>query len=64
MADIIDQANDTADLLLAAALQNQQRAGTITPVGTGFCLYCAVPVPPPRRWCDAECRNGWEAEQR
>lgn len=31
---------------------------------TGFCLYCGEPLSKGRRWCDAECRDEWESEQR
>lgn len=34
------------------------------PAFTGRCLYCTDPVPAPRRWCGAECRDDWEREQR
>lgn len=31
---------------------------------TGACLFCAEPLAPPRRWCDADCRGDWEREQK
>lgn len=31
---------------------------------TGYCLFCGEPVPPGRRWCDADCRDEWEREQK
>ena len=31
---------------------------------TGYCLYCGEPVEKGRRWCDADCRDGWEKEQK
>lgn len=34
------------------------------PVATGCCLYCGERLPKPMRWCDADCRNDWEAEQK
>lgn len=33
------------------------------PEATGFCLYCDEPVAPGLRWCNAECRNDWQAEE-
>jgi len=26
----------------------------------GACYWCGEPLPPPHRWCDAECRDEWE----
>ena len=26
----------------------------------GACYWCGEPLPPPQRWCDAECRDDWE----
>jgi hypothetical protein len=31
---------------------------------TGYCLTCGAPLPKGRRWCDAECRDEWEREQK
>lgn len=42
------------------ALQNRRPAG---PQPTGHCLYCEAPQPAGHRWCNAECRDGWEREQ-
>ena len=64
MADEIDKAQELNDLYLRAALQKQQQQSTVTPSGTGRCLYCDEPIPLDRRWCDASCRDGWEKEQR
>lgn len=31
----------------------------------GYCLYCYEPLlDSHRRWCNAECRDAWEKEQR
>lgn len=63
MADIIDKANDTADFLLSASLRNRQLGATVAPaVGIGMCLHCKSPITDNRRWCDADCRNGWELD--
>lgn len=64
MADIIDDANDTAEFFLAGALRSALSAATIAPAAKGACLYCDTPLPPDRRWCDHECRDLWEAEQK
>ena len=31
---------------------------------TGYCLFCGEPLPPGRRWCDKDCRDDWEREQK
>jgi len=28
----------------------------------GACYWCGEPLPAPRRWCDAACRDDWERE--
>lgn len=30
----------------------------------GQCLYCEMRVPAGHRWCDAACRDDWQAETR
>jgi hypothetical protein len=63
MADIIDDANQTAEFFLAAALQNlKQNASKETP-GVGACLNCGAAVEGEKRWCDADCRDQWQADQ-
>lgn len=60
VGDIIDNANEVADLFLQEALDN--RAGEAPPAN-GFCHFCAAPIARPQRWCDADCRADWEKEQ-
>ena len=31
---------------------------------TGYCLFCGEPLPKGRRWCNADCRDSWEKENR
>ena len=33
-------------------------------VATGFCLFCDEPLAPERRWCDAQCRDDWQSENK
>lgn len=64
MGDIIDQANDAADLFLRSALSKRQRNVTHTD-GIGLCLNCGADVEDTRkRWCDADCRDDWQKEQK
>lgn len=56
---------DEADLAQEEIEREQDRLMRIRrPVGpqsTGECLWCGEPLPDGRRWCDAECRDAWEA---
>lgn len=45
------------EMLLATNLQKDAEE-------TGFCLLCGEPLIPGRRWCDADCRDEWEREQK
>lgn len=66
MADIADEANKTADLFLDAALKNRAHSvvSATTQSGIGLCLNCGADVDGDRRWCDRECRDMWEQEQK
>jgi hypothetical protein len=64
MADEIDQINsmnETMQRHQGALLENSKRpeAGKHH---TGHCYYCDAPVDAPRCWCDADCRDAWQAE--
>lgn len=59
--DIIDQATAVTDLMREIGLQQRKPEG---PRETGACLHCEEPVPAGRRWCDAECRDQWQKDQR
>ncbi|MBS4049402.1 MAG: hypothetical protein KG075_23860 [Alphaproteobacteria bacterium] len=64
MADIIDQANDTADLFLRSSLLKRQQSAKDPPSGIGMCLSCGEDVEGERRWCDAGCRDDWQRRQK
>lgn len=63
MADFIDDANETAELFLQAALRKSQGKGK-APLATGFCLNCQEKLAEGARWCDADCREDWEKRGR
>ena len=63
MSDHIDDANDTADFLLQLSLK-RKLATTAPATGTGHCLHCDAAITGARRWCDAACRDDYEAEQK
>ncbi|HSD36102.1 MAG TPA: hypothetical protein VLC92_01255 [Rhodocyclaceae bacterium] len=63
MADWIDQSVETAEQLAAVALAKRKPEG---PEPTGQCLCCGKPMrksKTPRRWCDADCRDDWQADE-
>lgn len=57
MADDIDLAQERDEKLLEAQISVRKPAG---PEATGACLCCEEPLPIPRRWCDADCRDDYE----
>jgi hypothetical protein len=64
MPDIIDDANATADLFLAAALSIRQQSAKVPTHGIGMCLNCGADVEGDRRWCDVDCRNQWDLDNK
>ena len=77
MADEIDLANTLAELELQSNLNKFSLMKG--PVGTGYCLYCEEQLHSDmevdhieagtfqddiRRWCDAECRDWWQDENK
>lgn len=59
--DDIDRAQNEVERTLAEALRRRSSPG---PVATGRCLYCDELVADAHRWCDTDCRGGWEREAR
>lgn len=64
MADIVDEANDKAAVLLAATLLNHRRKAIVATPGIGLCLNCGEDVEGERRWCSPDCRDDWQLEQK
>lgn len=58
--------SDTLDE--AAALEERERSFAQTirkpegPLATGRCLFCDELVADELRWCDALCRDAWQAD--
>lgn len=59
MADDADRAQQHIDAELAHLVARRRAEA---PAATGFCLHCGAVVDPPRRWCDADCRDDWQRE--
>lgn len=61
MSDIIDQANDVADIMLTSHL-SQRRASKLVPAGT--CHYCDELLPKiGQLFCGAECSEDFSREE-
>lgn len=64
MADEVDSADDIINTMLAAQIE-KARNPPETAAATGFCLFCGEPIAEQgRRWCDSDCRDYWEADNR
>lgn len=59
--DIIDQANEAAEMFNRAAISQRAPEG---PAATGFCFNCDARLAAKQRWCDAACRDDWAKAQR
>ena len=58
--DEVDIAERATEALMAARLAQVRERKDEAP-HTGHCLNCGEPLPAGRRWCDADCRDEWEA---
>jgi hypothetical protein len=64
MTDEIDQANEKVLAAQEEAIKAARRKVLqIEPIPTGRCLNCSKRVSTGRRWCDAACRDEYEAER-
>jgi len=61
IADPLDRAAAESENMLSAALSVRKPTG---PVANGECHFCFAPVADGHRWCDADCRDSWEKEQK
>lgn len=57
-----DRASEQEEQMREHALAQSRKASG--PAPKGACLYCGERLPIPMRWCDADCRNDWQEEQR
>ncbi len=58
--DFGDQAQDINERHTEESLKVRKPAG---PPECGICHYCEEPIIM-GRWCDTDCRDAWEAEQK
>lgn len=61
MTDIIDRGCEREALDRDIAIRLKKPRG---PIPTGFCATCRREVREGAQFCDAECREDWEREQR
>lgn len=61
VSDILDSADLITELFLRSALSRKQPEG---PRANGHCHFCQENIEWPNRWCDKDCLEDWEKEQR
>lgn len=62
--DDADRAEEKIEQALDDALAEVRRAQDKGPRAVGACNYCGEPLPDHMRFCDADCRDAWDHEQR
>ncbi len=62
--DDVDRAEQRIEEILEDALAEVRRAQEHGVKAIGACLYCGETLPDPMRFCDADCRDAWDHEQR
>lgn len=62
--DDADRAEQRIEEVMDDALAAVRRAQEHRVTAIGVCLYCGEPLPSPMRFCDADCRDGFDHEQR
>lgn len=60
MSDEADRANEINELVLAKQVAHRE---PVLPA-IGVCHYCGEPVPGSAKFCDKDCRDDHEREQR
>lgn len=62
MSDPLDIASERAEMFRENAARQKKPAG---PQANGRCYYCDEELGDDHsRWCDADCRDAWQKEQR
>lgn len=60
--DICDEADRVTEWILLEALTMRRQPPS--PKSTGYCLHCGAVVERGARWCNPDCRDDWEREER
>ena len=64
MADFADIAAEREQLDTARAIEAARRRSDLAPVPCGQCYNCDEPVGEAATFCDADCRDDWQARKR
>jgi len=64
MSDMVDLAQEQSERLEEIRLRNCRLQAQAAPLPTGVCFNCGELVMDSLRWCDIECRDDWERQQR
>lgn len=62
--DDADRAEVNIEHAMEDALAEVRRAQQQGVKAIGMCLFCGADLPPMLRFCDADCRDGYDHEQR
>lgn len=63
MTDIFEAASEREALDRKLAIEHHRKVkSSLLPVG--YCHWCDSPVKASQLFCDSECREDWESEQR
>ncbi len=63
MTDFFDAASEREDRDRELAIEHHRKTtSSLLPVG--YCHWCDSPVKASQLFCDTECREDWESEQR
>jgi hypothetical protein len=62
IVDVIAKANEVAQIAVDAAISRSSSAPDEVEA-VGLCLNCSAAVPEGHRWCDADCRDDWQARR-
>jgi len=63
MSDICDMADKTIEFQQGVNLYKSHR-DVPDSCSTGECWFCGEYLPAGHRWCNTECRDDWEKENR
>lgn len=64
MADFADIAAEREQLDTALAIEAARRRSPSEPVACGQCYNCDEPIGAGLAFCDADCRDDWQARKR
>jgi hypothetical protein len=63
-SDPMDHATDVEERLRDYEIQKVREQAKVSTKYTGICLYCGSTVDEPKLFCDEDCRQDYEFEQK